>query len=211
MLEPPIAVRLVRGKTRCHPHITDLQTFYAVTTTAIEAQLGIINVGTSHMVLAARAAQADVALPLNGYVEAAVSGQPPDEIIVRIEDKKPEPDGIDAAGMTPISTRLVSAEFALFVETGNEWLRQNFGKQVSDWPPVSNFCRVVRNAIVHGGRINLNSETAVGGAWRHLKYDHRHNGKPILNDGDLSKGDLLILMLEMEQELNEVGAPFDLG
>lgn len=211
MIEPPIAVRLVRGKTRCHPYITDIQTFYAVTGEAIAAHLKIPYEEPGHMVFACRAANADVAIPMAGYVEAAVSGRAPDEVVIRIEEKEPEPEGINAAGMESISNRIVSAIFALFVETAFEWLRHNFGTRHHDWPPVANFCRVVRNAIVHGGRINISSETAPGGSWRHLKYDHKSDGKQILNDGDLSIGDLLILMLEMEQELNELGAPFDLG
>ena len=211
MIQPPIAVRLVRGKTRCHPYITDLQTFYAVTSKAIEHELDIINIGQSHMVLACRAVGADVALPLDGYVEAALSGQAPEEIIVRVEEKAPEPDGIGAPGMESISTRIVAAAFSLFVETCLEWLRHNYKKQTADWPPASNFARVVRNAIVHGGRININSPTASGASWRHLHYDHRDNGREILHQGDLSLGDLVILMMEVESELNDLGAPFDLG
>jgi hypothetical protein len=114
-------------------------------------------------------------------------------------------------GMTSISSRITSAVFALFVESGIEWIKRNHSTDFKKWPPVANFCRVVRNAIVHGGKINMKSETAVGGRWRHLHYDHRHYGKPILNDGDLSTGDLVLLMCELELELNELGAPFDLG
>lgn len=204
---------MIKGKTRCHPYISDLQTFYAVSSAAIAAELGVVKdpQHRSHMILACRAANADVALPLDGYVQAALSGDVPKEIIVRIEEKGPEPGSVSVKGMDSISTRICAALFALFVETGNEWLKRNYKKDAKDWPPVSNFCRIVRNAIVHGGKINLNSETAVGGRWRHLNYNHRHNGKAILNDGDLSIGDLIILMFEMELELNELGAPFDLG
>ena len=213
MIEPPIGVRVVRSKTRCHPYITDLQTFYAVTTAAVASHLGTISndADVSHMVLAARATHADVALPLAGYVESAISGQVPDEIIIRIENKEPEPEGVGAPRMEGISHRIVAAVFSLFIDTGLDWLCNHYKKPVADWPPVCNFCRVVRNAIVHGGKINIDSPTAIGASWRHLHYDHRHNGRTILNQSDLSSGDLIVLMLEMEAALNDLGAPFDLG
>lgn len=211
MIEAPIGVRLVRGRTRCFPYITDLQTFYAVTSAALEKKLGYETNEHAHMILACRAADADVGLPLAGYLDAALSGKAPDEIVVRIDSKLPEPEGVNASGMDSISTHIVAAIFALFVETGLEWLRHHHKKQVQDWPPVCNFCRVVRNAIVHGGSINLDSPTAAGASWRGLHYDYRSKGRKILNTGDLSIGDLVILMLEMEAELNDLGAPFDLS
>jgi hypothetical protein len=212
MIEAPIGIRIMRGKTRCHPYITDLQTFYAVTSAALRAQVGLEpQSDASLMVLAAHAANADVGLPLLNYLQAAVTGEPPEEIIVRIDEKLPEPEGVTVAGMESVSMRIVAAIFSLFIEGACDWFKRTYGKQVADWPQTANFCRVVRNALVHGGTINLSSETATGGQWRHLKYDHRDNGRKILNEGGLSLGDLIILMLEMEMELNDAGAPFDLG
>ena len=211
MIEAPLGIRIVRGKTRCYPYITDLQTFYAVTGEALAAHLRVPYEEPGEMVFACRAANADVVLPMAGYLDAAISDDAPAEIILRIEEKRPEPDGIQAAGMESISTRIVGAIFSLFIERACAWFKRQYGKQTSDWPPTANFCRVVRNAIVHGGTININSQTATGGRWRHLKYDYRDYGRAILNTGDLSIGDLIILMLEMELDLNGAGAPFDLG
>lgn len=212
MIEPPVGVRLVRGKTRCHPYISDLQTFYAVTSEALRVHMNMPrDEGQSHMVLAARAAHADVAVPLDGYVDAAITGNAPDEIIVRVETKAPEPEGANAAGMESISTRIVAAIFSLFIERACDWFKRNYGKQTANWPQTANFCRIVRNALVHGGTINISTETATGGQWRQLKYDYQDYGRAILNTGDLSLGDLVILMLEMEQDLNDAEAPFDLG
>jgi hypothetical protein len=161
--------------------------------------------------LSCRAVNANIVLPTRGFTEGAINGNAPDEIIVGYEQKVPPPDGTNIPGIMGLTGRVVSAIFSLYVERGNDWMKRSIGKQVTDWPPTSNFCRVVRNAIVHGGTINLNSDTAVGGEWRHLKYDYRHNGKPILNDGDLSIGDLIVLMLEMERDLIDLNAPVDLG
>ena len=211
MIQPPVALRILRGKTRCHPYITDLQTFYAVTTEAIARRLWYeAEGGPRYMTLAARAAAADVNLPLGPYVQAAIDGNAPDEIIVRIDTKEPAPRGVNASGMENISTRIVAAEFALFVETAFEWLRHK-KKPIEDWPQASNFARIVRNAIVHGGRINIDNPNSIGGSWRNLHYDYRSKGRAILNTGDLSIGDLIILMLEVEEDLNTLGAPFDLG
>lgn len=211
MLEPLTAYRLVRGKTRCHPYIADICTYFAVTFDGLRSRVHPGEPGGGHAVLACRGAQADIALPLPGFVEGAINGAVPDEIIVRYEQKAPPPDGTNIPGMEGLTGRVVSAIFSLFVERGNDWMKRSVSTQFSNWPQTSNFCRIVRNAIVHGGTININSETAVGGEWRHLKYDHRHNGKPILNDGDLSIGDLVVLMLEMESELIHLNAPTDLG
>ncbi|HSR00787.1 MAG TPA: hypothetical protein VLM36_12840 [Sphingomicrobium sp.] len=211
MLEPLTAYRLVRGKTRCHPYIADICTYFAVTFDGVASRLGYSQSDDSHVVMACPGANADIALPLKGFADGVIEGGSPDEIIVRYERKGPSPNGKGAPGMEGLTGRVVSAIFSLFVERGNDRMRHNIGKQVSEWPPTSNFCRVVRNAIVHGGTINLNSETATGGEWRHLKYDYRHNGKHILNDGDLGIGDLVVLMLEMEADLINLNAPVDLG
>lgn len=211
MLEPLTAYRLVRGKTRCHPYIADICTYFAVTFDGIRSRVYPDEPDGGFAVLSCRAANADIALPLRGFAEGAINGYAPDEIMVRYEQKAPPPDGTNIPGMEGLTGRVVSAIFSLYVERGNDWMRRTTGKSVTDWPPTSNFCRVVRNAIVHGGTINLNSETAVGGEWRHLKYDYRHNGKAILNDGDLSIGDLIVLMLEMERDLIALNAPVDLG
>lgn len=210
MLEPLTAYRLVRGKTRCHPYIADICTYFAVTFDGIRPHIYPDEPGGGHAVLSCRAANADISLPLPGFAEGAINGITPDEILIRYEQKAPPPDGTSVPGMEGLTVRVVSAIFSLFVERGNDWMKRQ-GLQVTDWPPTSNFCRVVRNAIVHGGTINLNSETAVGGEWRHLKYDYRHNGKAILNNGDLSIGDLIVLMLEMERDLINLNAPVDLG
>lgn len=84
-----------------------------------------------------------------------------------------------------------------FVEGRKAVLRSTYGK-VTNWPPIWNFGRVVRNAMSHGGRIRIDDRSVVH--WRNLTYSDADNGNPIINV-DLWPADLFILVKEMEAAL----------
>lgn len=77
------------------------------------------------------------------------------------------------------------------------------------WPTLCNFSRVVRNGIIHGGTINISSEKAPTVEWLGVKFGHENFGEPVFSD-KFSEGDLIPLMLKLEEELNWLGAPFNL-
>jgi hypothetical protein len=68
---------------------------------------------------------------------------------------------------------------------------------VSGWPPVWNFARVVRNAMSHGGTINFQNSNSQAVSWRGLTYSPADNGRTILHT-DLWPGDIFELIVEMD-------------
>ena len=211
MIVPDMGVLLVKGHDRCYPYIADICTYFALTSRGIQSKVYPDYPDAGNAILACRAVKVDVVLPLSSFADRALNNHTPDQILLLFGNIGPPSEGVGIGGIASLTGRVLSAIFSLYVERGTDWLRRNIGSRYTDWPPTSNFCRIVRNAIVHGGTINLDSKTAVGGEWRHLKYDYRHNRKAILNDGDLSIGDLIVLMLELEKDLIDLKAPVDLG
>ena len=66
-----------------------------------------------------------------------------------------------------------------------------------------NLSRSTRNDMEpcsHNGKIFIRDPNHQGVQWRNLKYDHSHNGRPILFD-DLTGVELILLMEEMDAEL----------
>jgi len=163
------------------------------------------------IILACCAGEIDIKMVAQGHLAAAMSGDIPDTIVIRLATKSPDPGVPAARGMKDLSTRLLCAMFGIFVERAVDWARREHTTDYHKFPPVLNFCRVVRNATVHGGTININSPNAPTVSWRSLTYNHNDAGRSIINTGDINGGDLILLMLELDEELNLIGAPFDLG
>lgn len=156
------------------------------------------------------AAGIDLGLVCHGHTEAMMTGTLPGEIELFFQHQGVcTRDIFVRRGTTRIPhERFVSALFSLYVERCSDWIKANRSTNYHSWPPVANFCRVVRNAIAHGGTININSERAPVVAWRSLTYSHADHGRRIINTGsDLSTGDLIVLMLELAMEMSIGGAP----
>jgi hypothetical protein len=80
--------------------------------------------------------------------------------------KHPEDPGIAVRGLKDLTQGVVAALFSIDAEAAVDWVKGNVSTDYHQWPPISNFARVVRNAIVHGGTININSETSPVVTWR---------------------------------------------
>jgi hypothetical protein len=96
--------------------------------------------------------------------------------------------------------------FIDFFENYRGWLEETLGTDTYKWPSVWNFGRVVRNAASHGGRLSWRNDKAQAVAWHHLSYSVLKRGRQVIC-GDLEVGDLLLLMLEMDAELDRLGCP----
>jgi hypothetical protein len=147
-------------------------------------------------------------LPVRDVFEDSLSGKLLDKIAVRFLVPLIDIpwDSIETV-FSRLNNRLVSAYFVQFIDPWLEWIALNISSDRHKWPRVCNFGRVVRNAATHGGTINIKSTTAPVVSWYSLQYDYRSYGKSIIGS-DISCGDLLILMFEVSDELDKIGAPF---
>jgi len=62
---------------------------------------------------------------------------------------------------------------------------------------VWNFGRIVRNAFVHGGKIDFKNKRAKPVSWRNLSYSPADNGRQIIFQ-DLTAVEIIILMEDMD-------------
>jgi hypothetical protein len=103
-----------------------------------------------------------------------------------------------------ILLNLMAPIFVQFFEDYKHWIDATFGN-TDNWPEIFNFARLVRNAFSHGNRLTIWNESAKPARWHNLTYDHSHHNRPI--GLDLTIGDILILMFEMNDELDIRRAP----
>ncbi len=98
--------------------------------------------------------------------------------------------------------------FGIYIDRIVKWLDGKFGRKYESWPPIANFARTVRNAIIHGGIIRLSKGSPIV-SWRGLQLSHVDDGQNIFGEKYIYDGDLIMLMYELEEELIENDAPFD--
>lgn len=202
---------LEEGRDRVHPYISNILVYYALAHSALQRKIGFTDPeGGPSLRLGCVAAKAEIILPLTGYADAAHEGNMPAVIEIERLPKQPEVEGIRAHGLKDLSRDVVAALFSLYAESATDWIKLNHSTDIHNWPPIANFARVVRNAIVHGGRINIKSETAPVVAWHGTTFSYRDAGTTILNTGIMSMGDLIVLMIDLDHELDELGAPLKL-
>jgi hypothetical protein len=99
--------------------------------------------------------------------------------------------------------------FVEYFEAFRPWLDKNVSRDFYIWPSRWNFARVVRNAIVHNsGRVYWNDPkpSSLPISWYGLTYSNATNRRHIIGP-DLNVGDLVILLLEMNEALDRAGCP----
>jgi hypothetical protein len=152
-----------------------------------------------------------VVFDVRGSFEAAINGSDPPWIMAKVIPKIRVwmlPDAKEVKGLQGHNDGLIHGLFVLHCEAALQWIRARFPNH-HDWPPVANFVRVVRNALVHGGTINIDSDKAPSVSWRGITYGLGSKGRLI--KPDLNYGDLMVLLFELDEELNQLGAPLDLN
>lgn len=207
---PDLLVKVEHGEDRAHPYIADMLVLYAMMLADLARHLQTPPAADANVTLACLAADLDLEFEIGEFIGASLTGEIPDVINIMTNEKGPEPQGEDVLGLKSVLTRVTCAQFSVYAEAACDWVKRNVSSAVHSWPPTINFGRVVRNAIVHGGTINIPSPRSPAVSWRGLTYSHQSFGREIINKGDLSLGDLIVLMLEIEIELNGIGAPYDL-
>ena len=199
-------MELELGQARAFTFIADLISYQVMLFGLTEMPLG----ETSNSIFACRTANMDLHVPMWDFAASPLTGVFPQSFCIFTQEKMPEPDGPSIHGVQSLSERLTCAIYSVFAEGLCDWVKSNHDGDAKNWPPIINFGRVVRNAIVHGGKINFTNPNADPVHWRGLTFSPADNGTVAINAGLLSGGDLILLMLEMELELNALGAPFDI-
>jgi hypothetical protein len=96
--------------------------------------------------------------------------------------------------------------FVNFYEQVRPWMEMNFKKQTL-WPSTMFFASFIRNAVSHGGLLHITHNSGRTGQWHHLAYRYGDKDQIIGPRGALSPSDFIFLMLEMSEELDQIGCP----
>ena len=165
-----------------------------------------------HAALGCKVHDKEVLIPLFNRVRIAVNYGVAAVLEFPIIDTPP-PEPYDPAtgewttlGFQALTWSVIKGQFVVEIEPWVEWLKANVSSDFQRWPDVANFSRVIRNAIVHGGTININSPNAPAVSWEGLSYSYTDLGRSIFED-DLGHGDLLVLLMALNDELDALGAP----
>ncbi|TRO95483.1 hypothetical protein FKB34_08940 [Glycocaulis profundi] len=146
------------------------------------------------------AASAGFRLTVRGHpiASAVVHNHWPSQIAIDVTIQ-PEPyDGTNHLGeMGPYLFSAMQGMFTAFYEEHVTAVKNGHGG-VSHWPTVWNFGRVVRNALSHGGNLEIRQTTAV--SWRSLNYTESDHRKPVIL-ADLWPGDLILLLKDMQDAI----------
>jgi hypothetical protein len=198
-----------KGKHRLHERLNTLLIVTSSIGIAAEAIKGAPVTLKPGEYVTVECAQTDkeIRLPFVGPVEAAIAGRIPDAIELDFLSKSASPQHVVKTGGFAIVLASIVAPFLTdFYERHLDWLRKTCGDDPYKWPEVWNFARVVRNSVAHGGTIHFTNQNAAAVKWRDLRYGPSDNGRTVLFN-DMSVGDFITLMFEMNDELDKLGAP----
>ena len=207
----PYIISIPYGTHRAHSPICDLLNFYAVTIAAIRARPEYAQIGTK-MRFTCASADTDLVYDFKDMIDHIVDGDRPNFVYFEAYSPiAPDLNGGTIEAVRAPAEHLAAAVFSFFVEPAVDWIKRHVTSDYHRFPPIANFARVVRNALVHGGTVNINNPNSATVSWRGRTYGHAQHGQKILNTGTgLSTGHLIFLMLELSDELDALGAPLNL-
>ena len=203
-----------RGQHRLHNYLYNVIVHSCMETAASDTVLGEPpRVGIfADIFLTCSREQKDIVIPATGVLHNAIFHDVPKRLHLEIVDKPDRPPArtFISNGFSEVTRAFHHSMFSQFSEAASEWVKTNHSTDFKKWPPIANFCRVVRNAIVHGGTINTRDTEAPTVEWRGLAYNHESRGRKIF-ELDLRPVDLVILLFDLDAELTDLEAPFDLS
>jgi hypothetical protein len=122
------------------------------------------------------------------------------EVVTEAENSLSAPS--EAAPLTGIQRMLANImehAFVAYYERCADEINNARSKAGPGGLPTLAFANVLRNAFAHGGVIHFTQAKAgVTVSWGGLSYSDRDNGRQVMYR-DLSQGDVILLMLEMEK------------
>lgn len=151
-----------------------------------------------------------VSAPLTGYLDCLAKGTSfPDPIQLQHVKAEVTMAGpyVATKGSAAMGSTVFAAIFATFAEQAKDWVHQNIATDHALYPPVTNFARVFRNAVAHGGRVNIDNPNATSVSWRGKTISHADNKRQIVGSSEFAPGDVVMLLLDLDEELNGLGAP----
>jgi hypothetical protein len=153
-------------------------------------------------------------LPHMGFLKAVILQQQEPEITVQI---LPNPQATAtplAEGPHAINTNVLNAirlwndpianQFVFFYERYIDFVKAAANHAVPNFERRWGFGRVVRNAITHGGTINIDDAGFNPVSWMGLTLGHANRGE-VLVGSKLHGPDLIYLMLDMDLALTALG------
>ncbi|HRO25350.1 MAG TPA: hypothetical protein PLR07_13765 [Promineifilum sp.] len=195
---------------RLHRHICQLSLLIEAYLLAAHQTASKAGPAPAHMVFASRAIDMQISLPLGGHVAAAARGLYLDNIQFLITSGLEPPDEIlavySATVALPVFGSIVGNQFLLFFQEHLGWLRSNYGHDYSKWPETINFARLIRNAVSHGGYVEITNKNSKPICWRGLTLSPADTGKHIIGSL-LSVPDIMLLMIDTAELLDQAQAP----
>ncbi len=150
-----------------------------------------------------------IRVPTIVFLPSALRNEPPPpvELVLTKVPIASENDGtgvpnLDITRWTSIYVDAAVAAFVLYCEAHIDHVKTRYG-QISAFPPRWGFGRVVRNALAHGGEIEIRDAKFAPVSWQGLTYGPAQNGLRVIGV-DLHAPDLLLLMIDMDIELGAV-------
>lgn len=206
---------VVANKERFFPHLYDMLAFKAITVQAISRARDIAGwIDQSAAEIPCPCADLVMHAVLDGYVTHVMEGSLPPYILLQVRDgvRYGTPRGRDQLLPTYhlIDHQVMGSIFSLFADEAVEWVKANVSTDYDNWPPVANFARVIRNGIVHRA-ISMNNQNAPIVSWKTRSIGPANHGERVFHHKTFDTGDLIPLMMDLENELTSLGAPFSLS
>lgn len=148
----------------------------------------------------------EVRLPLVGPVDGVKRNIEPPYIDISVGPLTLTAPPSDAPNVLGIVEKIFIPSFVIFYEDNVDWIRTNVSSDVYKWPSPWDFARVVRNAMSHGGKVNIDNPAAKPVSWEGLTYGHAQNKRQIIGT-DISVADIVLLMIAMADQLDTLGCP----
>ena len=206
----PIRELVLRNDHRLFGNIRTLLVINASLAKAFTVTAGLRlswNVGDYANFQSAQFDHLEVRLPLVGPLELAIADTIPNSIAIAVCQSSDPALPVKLRGsQQAIYNSIITSVFVEFFENNVDWLVGNVNSDRSKWPPIWNFARIVRNAMSHGGTINIDSPLAQPASWYSLTYGPAQNKRAIFGV-DLVFADIFVLLLEMADELDRLGCP----
>jgi hypothetical protein len=110
----------------------------------------------------------------------------------------PAPITSPLTGIGRASANIIEHAFIAYYERHKDDINTASSRAGKGGQPVLAFANTIRNAFAHGGTIHFEkSKAGVTVSWGRLSYSDKDNGRQVMYN-DISQGDVILLMLEME-------------
>jgi len=151
-----------------------------------------------------------VIFPLHGPIENALARIKPDSFQVGVEIPTPQNVqtlDLDTQEFGGPLLAIKQSMFGGFFEGHRSWLEDQW-KDPSRHPEILRFARTVRNACAHGGKLVMKAGAAPV-TWEGITYRPEMSGRTVVGDdpADLWDADLILLLLDLSETLDGLGAP----